>query len=381
MSLTLLAGFPEHLARTGWDVHVVSAPGPRLDALRRTPGVSVHPIKMARNPSLGADLKALVAWIRVLRDVRPDLVSVGTPKAGLLGGLAAFLTRVPHRVYMLRGLRYETARGFGRQLLVTMERLSVACAHRVIAVSDSLRRVAVQDRLGSAKKFEVVGAGSSNGVDVDRFATTSDERASMKADRWPDSPEIPVLGFIGRVHPDKGLELLADAARELARRRVPGRLLVVGGHDDPEGAWLIERLVASGWQVEIIGPVDDVVPWLKRMDVLCLPTYREGFPNVVLEAAAAGIPTVATLATGVVDAIEDQETGLVCVDRDPFTLADALESVLTDSTLRQELGGRAKGRARTSYDRSHVWELYAGCYQSMIYSTEREGMEDGDNGS
>ena len=109
LSLRLMAGFPQYLAERGWDVHVVSSPGARLDALAGVDGVTVHALTMAREPSPVSDLRSLIAWMRLLRRLRPDVVSVGTPKAGLLGGIAARLTRVPGRVYMLRGLRLETS--------------------------------------------------------------------------------------------------------------------------------------------------------------------------------------------------------------------------------------------------------------------------------
>lgn len=356
VSISLMTGFPEYLAAQGWDVHVVSSAGPRSQALAARPGVSVHHLDMRRDPAPLDDLKALVRWVRLLRSIKPDVVSVGTPKAGLLGGLAGVLTRVPSRVYMLRGLRYETTEGIKRSVFVALERVSVACAHRVIAVSGSLRDVAIADRLGRARKFHVVGSGSSNGVDVERFATTPVERAAAKAARWPDQPDSPVVGFIGRIHPDKGLDLLADAVEILAQREVPGRLLVVGGSDDPAGEALVRRLQHTGWDVEIVGAVSDVAPMLKVMDVLCLPTKREGFPNVVLEAAAAGIPTVATLATGVPDSIIDGTTGSICKDRDPQELATLLSNLLSNPSLRQAQGDAALKRVTDEFSRESVWQ-------------------------
>lgn len=362
ISISLMTGFPEHLAAQGWDVHVVCSAGPRSTALAHAAGVTVHHLEMRRDPAPLDDLKALVRWTSLLRSIRPDVISVGTPKAGLLGGIAALLTRVPARVYMLRGLRYETTEGLKWSIFVALERVSVACAHRVIAVSSTLRDVAVADRLGRAGKFRVIAAGSSNGVDVERFETTPEARAQAQADRWPDRPEVPVVGFIGRIHPDKGLDLLADAVEILAERQVPGRLLVVGGSDDPAGEDLVRRLEASRWDVEIVGAVDDVAPLLEVMDVLCLPTKREGFPNVVLEAAAAGIPTVATQATGVPDAVVDGVTGVVCSDREPATLADALYDLLSDRELCRSRGTAARSRVEAEFSRATVWASYESFY-------------------
>lgn len=356
VSISLMRGFPEYLAIQGWDVHVVSSAGPESAALVNARGVTVHHLEMRRDPAPLDDLKALVRWVRLLRRVKPTVVSVGTPKAGLLGGLAALFTRVPSRVYMLRGLRYETTEGIKRSIFVALERVAVACAHRVIAVSNSLRDVAIADGLGRTSKFHVIGAGSSNGVDVARFATAPHERAAAKAARWPEAPEVPVVGFIGRIHSDKGLDILADAVEILAERQVPGRLLVVGESDDLAGDALIHRLRQTGWEAEFTGSVTDVVPLLKVMDMLCLPTRREGFPNVVLEAAAAGIPTVATMATGISDAIIDGETGIICMDRNPKTLADALQIVLENAKCSQVLGQQAETWVRAHFARHKVWD-------------------------
>lgn len=368
VSIGLMTGFPAYLADQGWEVHVVSAGGPKSRALEGTPGVSVHTLPMRRDPAPLADLRSLLTWIRLLHAIKPDVVSVGTPKAGLLGGIAGWLTRVPARVYMLRGLRYETTSGQRRNLLRQLEKLSAGTAHRVVAVSESLRRIAVADRLGPAWKFDVIGSGSSNGVDIAHFATTSQQREAAQQEHKDITP---VIGFIGRIHPDKGLDLLARATEVLARRGTLGSLLVVGASDDPQGENLRTTLEESSWDVTLTGPVSDVAPLLRRMDVLCLPTLREGFPNVVLEAAAAGIPTVATAATGVSDSIVDGETGLVCADRDPEHLADLLARLLDSSELRNQLGNQANMRTLAHFGREQVWKNAEKYYASLFKMNAR----------
>lgn len=353
-SLGLMQGLPERLRDEGWDVHVVSSPGPKSDALTTTEGVTFHPVEMARNPSVLNDLRALIRWIRLVREVAPDVASVGTPKAGLLGGIASFVARVPRRIYLLRGLRYETSTGLARVVLKALERVACLSAHDVLAVSHSLRDVAIADRLAPPHKVVVLGRGSSNGVDMDRFAVTSDERRAAKVERWPDAPSVPTIGFVGRIHPDKGLDILADAVGILAADGVPGRLLVVGGGDGEQGESLITRLRESGFDVEFTGAVPDVAPYLRLMDVLCLPTRREGFPNVVLEAASAGVPTIATRATGIPDAILDNATGLICQQRDPQELADLMRRLLTEDSERARLGESALRFVRSEFARSAV---------------------------
>jgi hypothetical protein len=149
-SLILMRGLPARLAADGWDVHVVSASGPEQADLVGLSGVTIHTVDMARNASPLSDLVALGRWIRLLARIRPDVVSVGTPKAGLLGGVAAFLTRVPRRVYVLRGLRLETVTGPARLVLAFLERVSAGSSHVVLAVGHSLAREAIALRLAPA---------------------------------------------------------------------------------------------------------------------------------------------------------------------------------------------------------------------------------------
>lgn len=360
VSIPFVAGVARHLAGLGWDVHVLSSAGPNSIALGQSNGVTVHHISMAREPDPVRDGRSLLRAVRLVRRLRPDVVTAATPKAGLVLGLASAVNRVPVRVYQLWGLRYETAHGPVRRLLMLLERLSVRAATHVVAVSESLRRAAVRDGLVDADRITVLGSGSSHGVDLARFRTGPDERASARRERWPDGRDLPVVGFVGRLHPDKGLDTLVSAVVLLSQQGRSGRLVLVGGSEGAERA--LSELEGTTWDVSATGHVDDVDAYLPLMDILCLPTRREGFPNVVLEAAAAGIPTVATPATGTVDAVVDGETGLLTPDHDPRSLADALDALMSDPELRTRLGNAARQRAQREFDQNRVWQLYADFY-------------------
>ena len=344
VSLTLMEGWPGHLARQGWDVHVVSGPGGALEGLDLLEAdVTVHPVSMRRDPAPLRDLAGLVNWIRVLRRVRPDVVMIGTPKAALLGLFAAFLTGVPVRVYLLRGLRSETIAGLPGSVLRTLERVSSACSHIVVAVSESLAAAYVDQGLARSEKVVVIGRGSSNGVDLDRFRPREDGGRE---------PRRVVVGFIGRLTLDKGLLDLAEAERLLVERQVDHALLIVGGLDTRGShgqTW------PSGADVTETGHLDDVTRVLEEIDVLVLPTHREGFPNVVLEASAAGVPVVTTDATGAVDSVLHQHTGLVIPAHDPVALADALESLASDAGLRRDMGRAGRHFVEEFYDQERVW--------------------------
>jgi len=352
LSLSLMEGFPEYLRDRGWQVHVVSSPGPRLERLGHERGITVHAVSMERAPRPFADLRSLFRWIRVVRMVRPRVVSVGTPKAALLGAVAAWLTRVPVRVSLLRGLRLETSTGLQRFILTWMERLTSATATDVLAVSPSLRTRAIELELVPEKKIRVLGLGSSNGVDI----RAMDSAAPLdEAHRVALTEGVPVIGFVGRLAADKGLGTLADARAELVARGVDHQLLLVGGVDEDHDSAAMERLLNSGRPAVVVGQVPRAWPYFRLMDVLCLPTLREGFPNVVLEAAGSRVPTVTTDATGAIDSVVDGETGFLVPVGDASALADALATVVSDPSLARRLGSAARDRAERDFDRPLVW--------------------------
>ncbi|MFJ8896231.1 glycosyltransferase family 4 protein [Leifsonia sp. NPDC102414] len=367
LSLRLMAGFPQFLAERGWDVHVVCSPGTRLDALNGVDGVTVHPLTMAREPSPLSDLRSLIAWVRLLRRLRPDVISVGTPKAGLLGGIAGRLTKVPGRVYMLRGLRLETSTGASRRIFTFLERLTIRSATKTLAVSASLASRAVELKLASPDAITVLGDGSSNGIDVDAFERSlpSPETLDRLRAELVLSTETPVVGFVGRLTEDKGLLVLSAAVERLANQGTAFQLLIVGG---VEGDASVADLIppSPGITTVTTGFVNDPERYYPLMDVLCLPTLREGFPNVVLEAAAAGVPTVTTTATGAVDSVVDGQTGIVVPVGDAEALADGLRRVIADQALRQRFGAAAKLRARERFDRSVVWAAQERFYLTLI---------------
>lgn len=333
VSVGLLCGLPQRLAADGWEVHVASSPGERLETLGAEQGVTVHSLPMAREIDIVRDVCGLREWIRLIRRLRPDVVFVGTPKAGLLGITAARLLGVRTRVYHLRGLRLETAAGTTRRVLTIMERLTIRLATTTLAVSPSLRKRVVSLGLASDARVTVLGHGSSNGIDVDRFRPGN---AGARVEGL--IPDVPVIGFVGRLNHDKGLDVLAAACRVLDDERVEYQLLIVGGID---GAELGEFSSLRRAPV-VLGAVADTSMYYPLMRALCLPTLREGFPNVVLEAGATGIAVVTTDATGAVDSVIPERTGLMVPAGDARQLAGALQRVIEDPRLAEGLGAAAR---------------------------------------
>lgn len=350
-SLRLMSGLPSFLRSKGFEVWVSAKPGATLEAFAKAEGVRSWGVQMQRTPAPLSDLGSLRRTLTMIAGIRPDIVVSGTPKAGLLGMIASAIIRVPNRVYLLHGLRLETLKGWRRLGLWCMEWVTMRLATDVVAVSGSLRSRVIDLSLVSSARVRVLGSGSANGVDVHRF--------------YPDAPverlELdsgPTALFVGRLQVDKGVEVLAGALSILSRRGIRGNLLVVGGDDSALSGQLRLLLDSSGWEVRHFGLVDDVSRFMGHADLLCLPTKREGFGNVLIEAAASGVPAVATFATGVVDAVEDGVSGMLVEQGDIEGLADAMQLLFENAELRDRLGFQARRRAVSLFRQELVWGLW-----------------------
>ena len=369
-TLYFLLGQIGYMKSRGYRVVAVSSPGPELDRVARSEGVEVHAVEMPRRITPLGDLLALFRLVLLFRRLRPDVVHAHTPKGGLLGMLAAFLSGVPGRVYTLHGLPLETAAGAKRTLLRLCERLSCMLARRVTAVSGSLRSRAAALGVCRAARMRVLAAGTVNGVDAERrFSPVRVSRIEVaRARRSLSIPsELRVLGFVGRVVRDKGVEDLL-AAWSVLREEFPDLHLVVVGPleaQDPVSAEA-SRVLRSDPRIRLAGYVESMPATYGVMDVVVLPTLREGFPQVPLEAAAMERPVVATAVTGCVDAVVHGETGTLVPPRDPEALARALRAYLLDPELRRRHGKAGRERVLREFRPERLWLHTAWEYDALL---------------
>jgi len=356
-ALTFYKGFVRFLVDHGWMVTVIAASSGKLEPWATGEGGRGLAVDFRRDPAPWPDLQALLKTFWLLRRLRPDVVLCATPKAGLVGTLAAWLARVPVRIYDLWGLRLETEHGARRALLALLERVAMAAATQVWANSRSLAAAATRMGLAGGKTIRVLGAGSSHGVDTEYFRRDVVAARPIEVEELRRAnPTALILGFIGRLHRDKGVLDLLAATRRCADDGVDVRLVVVGDPEDPATVRGVDDAVSRGLAVWATG-VTDVRPYLAAIDVLCLPTYREGFPNVVLEAAAMGVPAIVTDATGAIDSVVDGQTGWVTPTHDPTSLARLLSTMAADQSDIERRGLAAFGRVRSDYRRETVFDL------------------------
>lgn len=352
----------------GFRVILVSSPGKLLDRTATDAGAEAIPVPIRREIAPIADLISLWRLYRLLRRLKPDMVEFSTPKAGLLGCVAAALCGVQCRVYMLRGLKLETATGIKRWVLGQAERAAAACAHRVLCNSASLRRKAIALGLAPVRKLHMLGAGSSHGVDLERFAPGS---PSLR-ERLALTPEDLVIGFVGRLTRDKGIPELMEAFGAIVGIEPKARLLLVGWFDASEDSLSLElqERVKRHPDVRFTGFVPDAADYYRAMDLLVLPTWREGFPNVALEAQASGIPVITTYSTGSRDSVVPDVTGLLVPPGDPDAIVRAVLKLLRDPERRRRMGDAARAWVIANYSTESVLRLTADYYRSLLASTE-----------
>jgi glycosyltransferase involved in cell wall biosynthesis len=360
----VLRGRLRALRLAGFDVTLISSPGENLTRLVMEEGVMACPLPMCRGIAPLEDLVSFVAIYLILLRLRPSITDFSTPKAGLLGNLAAWCLRVPHRVYTLRGLKLEGARGGKKRLLLWSERLAAWCSHVVLCNSESLRAAALALKIAPAQKLHLLGNGSSNGVDCARFSPGGSQ---VRLNLGIDQGDL-VLGFVGRLTRDKGIPELLVALEEILRAEPRCWLLLVGWFDRAEDALDLH------WRTHIVGHprihctgfVMDTAPYYRAMDLLVLPTHREGFPNVALEAAASGLAVITTDSTGARDAVVPGVTGMLIEPGRPEAIARAAIELFGDEERRRCMGEAARRWVLERYTRDRVLGLAVEFYLRLI---------------
>jgi glycosyltransferase involved in cell wall biosynthesis len=321
-------------------------------------------VRLERRPAPIRDLLALFALYRLFRRERFDLVHSMTPKAGLLAMLAAFASRVPVRLHTFMGEVWATHRGWSRWLLKNADRLTATLATDVLVVSPSERDFLRAEGVLNSQEGRVLASGSVSGVDIERFAPDPEVRRSVREELGIGDEEVVFL-FLGRLARDKGVLQLMHAWQRIVPTRMDGYLVVVG--PDEENLLALPALRETQRTV-IIDQTWEPERYLKAADVLCLPSRREGFPNVILEAASAAVPAIASRIYGVIDAVVDGETGLLVPVDDVDSLTACMLRLLDDPDIREKLGEAARERAVAKFSQGMVAEALRQAYADALAS-------------
>ena len=312
-------------------------------------GAVVKHIEILREIAPWHDLVALLKLWRFYRRRGFDAVLTVTPKGGLLGMMSARLAGVPVRLHWFTGQVWATRKGLMRATLKSVDQIIAACATHVLADSPSQRDFLVRERVVPAAKISVLGQGSISGVDTARFRPDAVTRERVRNElRIPE--DAVCLLYVGRMKKEKGVADLLRAFGCLRAEFPMLHLLLVG--PDEEG--LIVGADAEG--LHVVGYTNEVEIYMAAADIICLPSYREGFGSVLIEGAACGLPAVASRIYGVTDAVVENVTGLLHPPGDVAALGACLQRLLADDRLRSDLGRRAHKRALDAFESSRVEE-------------------------
>jgi glycosyltransferase involved in cell wall biosynthesis len=354
-----------------YEVTAVSSPGKELSELEGQ-GISICAIPMTRKITPLSDLRALLWLWKFFKNYRPHIVHTHTPKAGLLGMLAARLAGVPVRLHTVAGLPLLERPFWQQELLGWMERLTYGMAHKVMPNSMGLREIILKKKWCSPSRLEVLAQGSSNGVDTEYFrphpAVTAEADWIRKSIRISDRDFI--FLFVGRVVKDKGIEELLQAF-ELLHKQYPHVKLIIVGPEEQDLNPVSERTLNTMHEHPAIictGFKEDIRSYLHLAQALVLPTYREGFPNVLMQAGCFEIPCIATDINGCNEIIQPEKNGLLVAPKSMSALLAAMRRMLEDKDLYERMKQNARGLMEQNFSQGVVWEAIRGCYEQELHS-------------
>lgn len=307
--------------------------------------VRVIPVNIARAVSLMPDLLALLRLFKIFKDERFDAVHSITPKAGLLAMLAALAAGVPVRIHTFTGQVWANKTGVVRWGLKTLDKLIAKCATGLLTDSSSQRLFLIGEKIVQKEKVIVLGHGSVSGVDVERFKPNLAARQLIRSGLDIPADAIICL-YLGRLNPDKGVQDLVAAFASFAANTPHAHLLVVGPDESGMSEVLQKTLINCSNQYHRIGFTNKPEDYMAAADIFCLPSYREGFGSVLIEAAAAGVPALASNIYGITDAVVNGQTGMLHETKNITQIAEYLQKLINDNALRQAMSVQGIARAK-----------------------------------
>ena len=360
---TFCRGTLRRLAQT-YDVVAVSTPDDELQEMAQREGVRAVGVAMRRPISPLHDLRSLLGLIRVFRRERPYMVHSITPKAGLLSMIAAWVCRVPVRLHTFTGLVFPTATGLKKKILILTDRITCACATHIVPEGEGVKNDLINYGI-SRKPLRVLGYGNVRGVDMQHYSRTPEVMAAAQPIMRSG---VFTFVFVGRVVRDKGINELVQAFARLNAQEPATRLILVGRFEDdldpvlPQTRQTIEQNDA----IEAVGNQADVRPWLAASDALVFPSYREGFPNVVLEAGAMGLPSIVTDINGSREIIVDGTNGVIVPPRDADALYAAMLRFIEAPAEVAQMAANAREMIASRFEKSFVEQCLIDYYKEIL---------------
>lgn len=352
-----------------YEVVAVSSPEIELQQIEEEANIRCIGVPMERSISPFKDLVSLWKMIKAFRKEKPDMVHSMTPKAGLLSMMAAWITRVPVRIHTFTGLVFPTSTGLKRKILMLTDWITCACATHIIPEGEGVKQDLLQHGI-TQKELKVLGYGNIKGIDLKRYNHTPDiivnaENIRKDLNLTPDNF---VFIFIGRLVGDKGINELVEAFQHIHQKHPNAHLILVGREEPQLDPLKTKTLELMGYNANIhkVGEKEDVRPWYAAADALVFPSYREGFPNVVIEAGAMGLPSIVTDINGSREIILDKVNGVIIPSKDAQALQQAMENFITYPNQTKEMGEKARPMVETRYEQSFVQQCLKDFYQQIL---------------
>ena len=367
---TLLRGQMKFMKENGMEVIMVSADGPERNELLEREGCPHHVIPMTRAITPIADIHSLWKMYRFFRKEKPDIVHSHTPKGGLLAMMAARMAGVKVRIHTVAGLRFMTSAGTTRKILVRMEKLTASCATHVWPNSGSLKGYVLANKLAKPSKVEVIAEGSSNGIDLTKFNDSVIQSAKLEEIKRKINYDPSFFYFlsVGRIVKDKGMEELSQAFSRLYNENNQVRLVLLGDFEDkldpvtPASREILMNhpaVLRMGWSA-------DVPYYMHLANVLVHPSYREGFPNVLLQAGAMNCAVICSRITGNIDIVDDGHTGLICEVKDAESLYQKMRFVIDEPGTLTRLSEALKKKVHEKFDQRVVHAALLKRYSELL---------------
>jgi len=361
LSLNLLLKGQLRMLNEVYDVVAVSSPGEDLEVVAQREGVRTVAVPMERHISLVKDLVSLFRLIVLFRKERPWMVHSLTPKAGLLAMMAAWLCRVPVRIHTFTGLVFPSATGLKQKILILTDRITCACATHVNPEGEGVKRN-LQEYGITRKPLQIIGHGNINGIDMQHYDRTEAVMAEAKQYQGGFT-----YCFVGRMVGDKGINELVSAFDRLYQQHPEVRLLLVGPFErqlDPVKPETEAKILHHAG-IRFMDWQSDVRPFLAASDVFVFPSYREGFPNVVLQAGAMGLPSIVTDINGCNEIIVPGQNGVIIPPKDEEALYQAMKQLLEDKDLTAGMARNARRMIAERYEQQELWKNLLDFYKKL----------------
>ncbi|WP_455592390.1 glycosyltransferase family 4 protein [Bacteroides sp.] len=348
-----------YMREKGYNEHIICSFSSDLNDLSNKYLFKYSGVDIYRKFSIMADIKAIIQICRYIKFWKIDIVVGHTPKAGMLAMFAAFIMRIPKRIYFRHGLLYETSSGIKKHIFILSEKIASLLSTDVVCVSPYLIEKSVTDRLSPLRKMFLLNKGSCNGVDVvGKFNPDKIDLIKLRQLKYElgISDDAWVIGYTGRLVKDKGIVELIEAYKTLASRYSNLYLLLVGPQEERDKLPNeVVEFMHSEERIIVTGLIEyDIEYYYAFMNVLVLASFREGFGTSILEASAMGVPVLTTSHTGCRDAIVNGETGLF-IENDPLSIASNIEVLINDSALAKKIGSSGRLFVKDNFDQHLIW--------------------------